>query len=172
MQSKILSYLLLPILGSLIAGIYGVLHDQITYTIAPEYYTRFKYIQFQISEHLHNRIGVSIVGFAATWWVGLFLGIVFSAVGFIQPTAQRMRQVTIKCIVWTIFIVACMGGVGYFIGRFAMDAYNPSYYFPPGVQDKQNFLAVGMIHNLGYLGGLIGLVVGIIIKKRTKNKEH
>ena len=29
------------LIGALIAGTYGVLHDQITYSIGPEYFTQF-----------------------------------------------------------------------------------------------------------------------------------
>jgi hypothetical protein len=32
--------------GVLIAGVYGILHDQITFTISPEYFTEFKSAQF------------------------------------------------------------------------------------------------------------------------------
>ena len=35
--------LLLAVIGSLIAGIYGVIHDQVTFTLAPEYFTKFKF---------------------------------------------------------------------------------------------------------------------------------
>jgi hypothetical protein len=34
------------ILGAALGGIYGVLHDQLTYTIGPEYFTRLKFDQF------------------------------------------------------------------------------------------------------------------------------
>jgi hypothetical protein len=30
----------------IIAGLYGIIHDQITYSISPEYFTKFKYRQF------------------------------------------------------------------------------------------------------------------------------
>ena len=30
----------------LLAGIYGMLHDQVTYSISPEYFTVFKFEQF------------------------------------------------------------------------------------------------------------------------------
>lgn len=36
----------LCVVGSLIAGTYGILHDQVTYSIGPEYFTRFKFEQF------------------------------------------------------------------------------------------------------------------------------
>ena len=52
--------LLMPpllVLGCLIAGAYGTLHDQVSYAVSPDYFHAFKFIQFQISPHLHDRLG-------------------------------------------------------------------------------------------------------------------
>ena len=43
---KILNFFLIILASILIAGIYGILHDQITYTISYEYFTLFKFEQF------------------------------------------------------------------------------------------------------------------------------
>jgi hypothetical protein len=34
------------LLGALVAGIYGIVHDQFTYSISPEYFTRLKFFSF------------------------------------------------------------------------------------------------------------------------------
>lgn len=63
--------LLVACCGSLFAGIYGILHDQVTYTLAPEYFTRFKFTQFSYANFgLSDRLFVAIIGVLATWWVG------------------------------------------------------------------------------------------------------
>jgi hypothetical protein len=43
---KILTISLLAVAACLLAGVYGILHDQLTYTISPEYNTKFKFYQF------------------------------------------------------------------------------------------------------------------------------
>ncbi len=61
--------------GSVIAGAYGVLHDQVTYTLGPEYFTRLKFQQFfYLDKAQPLRLVVAEIGFLATWWVGLFAG--------------------------------------------------------------------------------------------------
>ncbi|WP_271785384.1 hypothetical protein [Aquimarina algiphila] len=57
----ILTLITLP----LIAGVYGILHDQISFSISPEYFTKFKFPQFQIGFMGQNqpRLSASIVGF-------------------------------------------------------------------------------------------------------------
>ncbi len=82
---------LLPVLlvaGCLISGLYGMLHNQISYTVAPEYFHAFKFDQFAIPNGLHNRIGASIVGWQASWWMGLIIGVPILLVGLIMPDAK------------------------------------------------------------------------------------
>ena len=63
------------VLGAFVAGFYGVLHDQITYSISPEYFTRMKFLQFHYADFgLPPRVFVAEIGFLATWWVGLIAG--------------------------------------------------------------------------------------------------
>ena len=35
------------LVGAIIAGVYGMLHDQITFSISPEYFTKLKFEQFR-----------------------------------------------------------------------------------------------------------------------------
>ena len=59
----------------LAAGLFGVLHDQISYTVSDEYFTKFKFIQFGLRDaFLSERVQVALVGFLASWWMGIPLG--------------------------------------------------------------------------------------------------
>jgi hypothetical protein len=61
--------------GAVLAGIYGVVHDQATYSISPEYFTRLKFAQFHYADFgLPARVLVAEIGFLATWWVGFIAG--------------------------------------------------------------------------------------------------
>ncbi len=40
----------LSLAGALIAGLFGILHDEITFTLAPEYFTRMKFDQFRSAD--------------------------------------------------------------------------------------------------------------------------
>jgi hypothetical protein len=54
----------------LTAGAYGALHDQISYTVSPEYVTRFKFVQFGLQDpSIPERVRAAAVGWAATWWM-------------------------------------------------------------------------------------------------------
>src|SRR5947209_7401592 len=69
----------------LIAGLYGALHDQISFTVSPDYYYHFKFHRFRIPENLQGRIGAGIVGWYATWWMGLIVGVPILLVGLVLP---------------------------------------------------------------------------------------
>src|SRR5271166_328085 len=73
------------IISILIAVVYGILNDQITYTISPEYFTKFKYLQFGVRPDLFggDRQAVVAIGFLATWWVGLIIGLAFGINGLV-----------------------------------------------------------------------------------------
>lgn len=75
---------LIPVLfaiACLFAGAYGSLHNQISYTVSPEYFTQFKFHQFRINDSIPDRIGAAIVGWKASWWMGLVLGVVLIPMG-------------------------------------------------------------------------------------------
>ena len=44
------AYFAFVLLAPLAAGLFGILHNQLSYTVAPEYFTQFKFIQFRMLE--------------------------------------------------------------------------------------------------------------------------
>ncbi|MCU0874407.1 MAG: hypothetical protein MUE50_18895 [Pirellulaceae bacterium] len=61
------------VLGAIVAGVYGILHDQVSYSISQEYFTRLKFLQFRYADFgWSQRVFVAEIGFLATWWVGFF----------------------------------------------------------------------------------------------------
>lgn len=83
---------LIPVLfviACLFAGFYGALHDQISCSVSTEYYSQFKFDQFRIDDSIRNRVGVAIVGWLASWWMGLVIGIFLIPAGLpIRGTSQ------------------------------------------------------------------------------------
>src|SRR5262245_32181747 len=65
----------IAMLGAVIAGPYGAVHDQISYAISPEYFTKLKFRQFSYANFgWPPQLFAAEVGFLATWWVGLLAG--------------------------------------------------------------------------------------------------
>ncbi len=170
------NFVLLLIIGiaPLIGGIYGILHDQFTYTISPEYYTKFKFYQFGFMDigneaiFPYPRIQVSGVGFMATWWMGLLIGIILGFVGLIHKDNKQMLRATLGAIILTVLVAFATGLIGLVYGKFYLANIGVNWQLPNNLIDTKNFIAVGSMHNFSYLGGLIGLITGIIYNIRQQ----
>lgn len=167
------------LLGSLIAGTYGIVHDQITYSISEEYFTKLKFEQFAYANFdLPNRVFVAIIGFLATFWVGLFVGWFLGRLLCQEKDPQYVRrQVKIGfAITLTSTMVFGLGGYGYGLWRGPNANFGDWIWAAKslGVTDTYSFIQVAYIHNAGYMGGLVGLILVLIRIKscRSKPKEE
>jgi hypothetical protein len=175
MTKKFLILLLVIVLAPLVGGLYGILNDQLTYTISPEYYTKFKFEQFgfvdlYLVNEVNTRILVSAVGFFATWWVGLPIGIILGLVGLIHKNSKQMFLVSLRAIFVTIIVALITGLIGLTYGKFYLANIGVDWWLPDNLIDTKNFIAVGSMHNFSYLGGLTGVIAGIIYSVRQKRK--
>jgi hypothetical protein len=146
--------------GAGLAGIYGVVHDQATYSISLEYFTRLKFAQFHYADFgLPARVFVAEIGFLATWWVGFVAGWFLARISV--PACSRPEA--FRCCARGFLIVMAFGFgaaiIGYVLGLLHGADYSAwaSMASTLGIVDLPNFVRVAYIHNAGYLGGLIGL---------------
>ncbi len=161
------------VIGSLFAGVYGILHDQITYSISPEYFTRFKFTQFQYADlGFPHRVFVGEIGFLATWWVGFVAGWFIARVVVPKyPPHDAVRYLVQSFVIITTFaLTAAM--IGYLVGLQRRSNPDFSYWqgfaVSHGVQGWPAFVHVAYIHNAGYIGAFAGLIVAIWRLKRMK----
>ncbi|MBC8054728.1 MAG: hypothetical protein H7Y13_16850 [Sphingobacteriaceae bacterium] len=165
--------LLTLILSPLIAGVFGIIHDQLTYSISEEYYTKFKFYQFALVGdngrlYIGNaRIAAIYVGFMATWWVGIIIGLGHGLTGLIQRDHTVMKKVISKAILITLVTTLVVGLIGLAYGKLYLAHTGVSWPIPENVIDKSNYIAVGSMHNFSYLGGLIGLIAGMTYQIRV-----
>ena len=175
---KLPTLLLIIILTAITGGVYGILHDQITYTISPEYYTKFKFYQFGLIDTGNEaifpnpRFQVSLVGFMATWWMGLLIGVILGVTGLIHKDYRQMLRVTIQAMFITMGIAFVTGLLGLAYGKLMLASTGVDWWLPENLIDRKNFIAVGSMHNFSYLGGLLGLIAGIVYSVRQKKKYN
>ncbi len=150
-----------------IASLFGIIHDQITYSIAPEYYTKFKFIQFGLTEdsttYVDNiRLLVAIVGIMATWWMGLLIGIVYAFYLLFFQYSKSLYNTYFNTIGITFIVTILCSVIGYLNWKWHAQYYPCDWYLPEDLIDKNNFICVGHIHNFSYLGGELGILIGIL----------
>jgi vacuolar-type H+-ATPase subunit I/STV1 len=166
-MKKLLAYICLVLIALLLAGFYGVVHDQISYTVSPEYFTKFKFTQFGMAElNLPDRDRAAIVGFLASWWMGLPIGLLVGGCGFLHPGFKPMCKFTLLSFAVVMGITMLFGGGGLLFGFYQTRTFNPNdyqgWYIPAEVIDLRQFFCVGYMHNASYLGGTLGIFAGCI----------
>ena len=161
-------------LGAIVGGLYGILHDQITYSISQEYFTKLKFDQFHYADFgFPARVFVSEVGFLATCWAGFLSGWFLARIAVpVWPEPEAFR----KCLAGfsMVFILAfAAAGAGYFFGiRHTCDySHWQETCDSLGVTDIRGFVRVAYIHNASYIGGLVGLVCAILFLHRLKRRD-
>ena len=158
--------------GAGLAGIYGVVHDQVTYSICPEYFTHLKFSQFHYADFgLPARVFVGEIGFLATWWVGFIAGWFLARVSV--PACSRAAAFRRSACGFLIMFASTLAAsiTGYALGRTHGSDYSAwdSLASTLGILDLPGFVRVAYIHNASYLGGLIGLIAAIICLRKLKS---
>lgn len=164
----------LSLLGALIAGSYGMIHDQITYSISREYFTKLKFEQFAYADFgLPERVLVGEIGFLATWWVGLLVGW-FLARWYVPGQPRDLAR---KNVLKGFFIVSSVGilsgvaaGVYGFLLNPSVDLEGWSHALDSlGVNEGWAFVRVAHIHTGSYAGTLAGVAMAItVVRLDTK----
>lgn len=157
---------------ALLAGVFGIVHDQITYSLSPEYYQRFKFIQFGIRQWpLPARALVAVTGVMATVWVGALAGFWLGILGYWRP--QLFQQ----CgrLIGVLLGSAVAGGVcGYIAGQLWLAEYgihSLQHWIWPGVEFPAAFLLVGFVHAGSYAGAVVGVLLATILVVRQQASQ-
>lgn len=154
---------LLALTGALIAGSFGIAHDQITYTISPEYFTRMKFDQFRTADFgFPSRVFVAEIGFLATWWVGLIAAWFLARIALPKFHSPEKRVLLAMAVIVGITLLFAV--IGYFVGpslfgnrpdwRDALDSL--------GVADITAFNRVAAIHLGSYAGAFLGWIAMMV----------
>ena len=168
--SLLLIFLGISILG---ASIFGIIHDQITYTISKEYYTFLKFCQFFSHSYQEDiRWYVSLVGILATWWVGIPIGLALGLIGINKSNYNQLFKLKLKSLLRVLLITCSISLFGALIGFIWLEYINdmPLYigiqssFFCTEIKsqddfDYYNFLWVGIIHTASYIGVGLGLLI-------------
>jgi hypothetical protein len=149
--------------GALCAGGYGVLHDQITFTVSPEYFTKLKAVQFARADFgWPVRVFVGTIGFLATWWLGLIAGWLLARLTVGRHSAPEAIR---KCMHGFGVMTLCAamgGGVGYLYGTLDRDISDwQEVAASLNIQDLRRFVCVAYIHLAGYIGAGLGLLIAL-----------
>jgi hypothetical protein len=146
-----------------LAGAYGAIHNQISYTISPEYFTKFKFAQFDIDLALPERRGAALVGWQASWWMGLLIGMFVIPLGLLIRDTRAYFLGMLQVFGLVLLTTMACGLVGLILSYLIISPASVSELSVRGhrILEPAAFLRAGMMHNSSYAGGLVGIVVGM-----------
>ena len=162
---RVLAALVLFLLACVLPGVYGAIHNQISYSISPEYFTKYKFEQFQIAAALPPRFGAAVVGWKASWFMGLLIGVFLLPAGMVLlPGVRRyfLSMLVVMAVVLATTIVVAAGGL--VLATWTLDASNCGEFSRYGnaIDNDLAFARAGALHNASYLGGGLGILTGAI----------
>jgi hypothetical protein len=149
--------------GVLASCLYGIVHDQITIRICPDYFLVW---HPQLLSTDNTTLVALAWGVMVTWWMGAFLGLLVglgAAAG--KPPFASKRQV-VKTFIWVMVATTlCAAAVG--IAVWNTDMVAPS--FVEGFEiagtspdNRHRFMVDWAIHNTSYNAGALAGLVGAV----------
>lgn len=164
MHTKPFVFILLCLAAMVCAGIFGALHNQLSFSVGSSYFYDVKFAQFGINPDLPARIGAAQVGWMASWWMGLGMGLPAFILGYFRTARGKALLAHGLSVIGLAMITAFLGafcGLAYaFITDInALVANLPN---PDAFSNPEGFVRAAMMHNGSYFGGMLGAVVAVI----------
>ena len=165
---KFFILLLVICVAVVIAALYGIGHDQVTYSISPEYFTRYKFIQFNLADsgaarHMTQpRSAVVMTGVKSSWLIGLAVGVVVGLFALVFRNSDRMFQSAVQALGLALVITIICAVIGFIYGHNVLARQGVSWWMPANISDKPDYITAGTIHNFSYAGGAVGAVAGVV----------
>jgi hypothetical protein len=176
-MKKITAFPVLVLLALPIAGAFGVIHDQVSFTVSHEYFTKFKFLQFGfLDPAIPERLRAAAVGFLASWWMGIPIGLLVAPIALIHRSGSIALRVGLRSYLVLVAFAAIFALAGLTYGFFQTRAIDlrdyQDWFVPPDVVHLRRYLCTGYMHNSAYLGGIGGIVIAwlfhIVIRLRKE----
>lgn len=162
MARKLLLFLPLLALSCVIAALFGALHNQFSFSVAPEYFTGFKFIQFAIPEDMAHRVGAAWVGVMASWWMGLVIGVPVLTLAMFDRVGAYVDHWR-RSVMWTVGLSAVWALLGFGLAYVLVDANSALAARFSRYDDPVAFLRAAGMHDASYLGGGLGLIMSLTL---------
>ncbi len=149
-------------LACLAAGLFGMIHNQVSYTLGPEYFHKYKFIQFGVIQDFPPRLAASMVGWQASWWMGLVIGVPLFLLALPAPdraSYARLCRIGFVTVIGTVLVLDAVAiAAGY---AFLSVDILPPRFTGRVLTDPLAFARAGFLHDASYLGGLVGLCIAV-----------
>jgi len=170
---RLVVFIALVFISSISAGLYGVLYDQLSYSISPEFFERLRFPAdgYHLADTVHPRLKAAYAGWTHTWGVGFILGGILAIAGLIHHNIRRMFSVTLIAFFISLAMALVFGMVGLYMGGTANGGDDVYLALPPDLKDPRHFMMVQNMQNFSYVGALVGIFIGLLYQLYIRNKD-
>jgi hypothetical protein len=170
------------LLASVLAGLfYGVINDQLTVSISPEYFIYGKELDHIIGDHPpmgRLRYEAAKVGLKATWTAGLIFGVALLLANNPCKSLPRLRNRQLLMYLPIIMLTAAAGGtlggwLGYHGHLTRLDS-DFKFLIESNLYRPYRFMCTWGVHLGGYVGGAIGTIIaaGLLMHQRKSRHQY
>lgn len=156
---KLLTFIVLILIAPILAGIFGALLDQGTYTISPEFFRANRFDDIPFSWSVNERLMAAIAGWDQSWKFGVALGVALSIIGTIHNGHMKMFFYTLWSFLLALGVTAIVSLIGMLV------TLNTEFEIPVNmsadIEQPAKYMAVIMINNYARSGGIIGVLLGV-----------
>lgn len=159
-MSRFVVFFALLALGVLAAAIFGAAHNQLSFTMGPDYFHVLKFPQFGIAEGMADRMGAALVGVQASWWMGALIGLPAFLFGlFAVGDARAYLGAGIGAIGLVILLATSFAAIGLVAGMVLAGHPLLDIMPIPAGANALDIQRAGLMHEASYLGGALGGVL-------------
>lgn len=174
MVLRIATAVVIILLSVIISSIFGVFHNQVSFSLSNEYFTNFLFYKFSISdfEIKNDNLNAAIIGVLGSYWMGLILGLIYAILYFLLNTKQNFTLI-IHALFINVLVSALGGIIGYIIAHNIVPFQKTDIWIDFGIQYPQEYYEANSIHSGSYLGGFIGIIISVFyLLFKSKNRTH
>lgn len=164
---------LLLALAALAAALFGALHNQLSYSVGPSYFTELKFPQSDIPPGTAPRLGAALLGLQAAW-VGPLVALPAFLYGFLAvPRTQTYLAAGIGAI-GLVLLLATLAALLGLVGGIAAETTGllDPYLTPPEGPARADFYRAGFMHDAAYATAALGLLVAFSPMRRGRQIDH
>lgn len=172
--SKPAAFVILTALATLSAGLFGALHNQLSYSVGATYFHAFMFSEFGLTEALRNRFGAAWIGWQDCWWKGLLVGVPAFALGLVRiDRPARLLAAGIGAIGAVVLVSLFFAMGGLLIGMIgAGTPMIDDMAVPAEVTDRGSFLRAALMHDGARIGGLVGVLAALLTIWRAGDSDR
>lgn len=162
--------ILLLVIAAIAAALFGALHNQLSFSVGPTYFTELKFAQFDVSPSTPDRFNAAIVGMAASWWMGPLVGAPAFLYGLVAVPKARTYFAAGLGAIFIVILLATFGALAGLVAGLAADTTGlvDAYLTFPDGPTRSDFLQAGFMHDASYIAGALGALAAFSPMRRAK----